>query len=95
MPAAKGTRPPSAGKGRKKGVPNKLSADVKAMVIGALHAKGGQEWLEQQMEKNPAAFLALLGKILPMQVSGADDGPLVIRWISYADDTPEPTFGTG
>jgi hypothetical protein len=95
MAAAKGTIPPAAGKGRKKGVPNKLSADIRAMIVGALNAKGGQAWLEQQMDKNPAAFLALLGKILPMQVSGEDGSPLIIRWISYADGTPEPTPGAG
>jgi hypothetical protein len=88
--STKGTMPPAAGKGRRKGVPNKLSADVKAMILGALDAKGGQAWLEQQMDKNPAPFLALLGKILPMQVSGADDGPIIIKWIGHADGTPEP-----
>jgi hypothetical protein len=87
--------PPAAGKGRRKGVPNKLSADIKAMIIGALNAKGGQAYLEAQAEANPVAFMALLGKILPMQVSGADDGPLIIRWVNYSTDTPEPTFGTG
>lgn len=30
-PAPKGTRPPNAGKGRVKGVPNKVTADVRAL----------------------------------------------------------------
>lgn len=30
-PAPKGTMPPNAGKGRKKGVPNKITRDIRAM----------------------------------------------------------------
>ena len=70
----------NAGKGRPKGIPNKLSADVKVMILGALMAKGGQAWLQQQMDTNPVAFMALLGKVLPHQVSGTDGEPIVIRW---------------
>jgi hypothetical protein len=43
MPAPKGTRPPAAGKGRPKGAGNKLTRDVKAGILGALNAKGGQK----------------------------------------------------
>ena len=50
------------------------------MVLEALAEKGGTAWLVEQMDKNPVAFMALLGKILPMQLTGANDGPLVIRW---------------
>jgi hypothetical protein len=34
--------------GRRKGTPNKLNADVKAMILGALDDVGGQEYLAQQ-----------------------------------------------
>jgi hypothetical protein len=78
MAAPKGTRPPG---GSRKGRPNKLTADVKAMILGALMAKGGQAWLQQQMDTNPVAFMALLGKVLPHEMSGTDGGPIVIRWI--------------
>jgi len=33
--------------GRRKGTPNKLNADVKAMILAALAAKGGQKYLEK------------------------------------------------
>jgi hypothetical protein len=56
--------------GRKKGTPNKISGDVRAMVLAALHAGGGQEWLERQMDENPTAFMSLLGRILPTQIEG-------------------------
>jgi hypothetical protein len=40
--AAKGQ--PKTG-GRRKGTPNQLNADVKAMILGALHDAGGQQYL--------------------------------------------------
>lgn len=73
-----------------KAQPNKLTTDVKAMILGALHEKGGQAWLKEQMDKNPAAFMALLGKILPHQVVGEDGGPIVMPWerIELAEKSP-------
>jgi hypothetical protein len=85
MAARKGTRPPAAGKGRPRGARNKITADVKAMILGALSAKGGQSYLEQQAEQNPVAFMALLGKVLPMQIAGNAAEPLQITWINYGD----------
>ena len=62
--------------GRRKGTPNKLNADVKAMILGALDKAGGIDYLVKQAEQNPAAFMTLIGKILPLQVTGKDGGPL-------------------
>jgi hypothetical protein len=56
--------------GRKAGTPNKLTSTVKMLVMGALEAKGGQAWLEKQMEKHPVAFMALLSRIIPTQIIG-------------------------
>ena len=53
--------------GRRKGTPNKLNADVKAMILAALAAKGGQKYLEKQADENPTAFLTLVGKIIPLR----------------------------
>jgi hypothetical protein len=75
--------------GRRKGTPNRLNADVKAMILGALNAAGGQEYLLQQAEKNPVAFLTLLGKILPLQVTGKDGGPLEHRIDTPAKESRE------
>ena len=83
MAAPKGTRPPAAGRGRPKGSTNKISADVKAMILAALDGAGGVEYLTRQAEKSPAAFMTLLGKVLPMQISGQDNEPLTVvrvRW---------------
>jgi hypothetical protein len=75
--------------GRRKGTPNKLNADVKAMILGALNAAGGQRWLENQMAANPVAFMTLLGKLLPLQVTGKDGGPLEHRIDTPAKETRE------
>ena len=91
MPAHKGTRPPTAGRGRPKGARNKLSADVKAMILVALNKVGGAEYLARQAEKNPATFMVLLGEVLPMQIGGADGGPIIIATgvVRAEDDTGE------
>lgn len=69
MGAPKGTRPPSAGKGRKKGTPNKVTSTLKEMVLQALRDSGGVEFLVRQAKKkNNAPFLALLAKVMPTQV---------------------------
>jgi hypothetical protein len=75
--------------GRRKGTPNKLNADVKAMILAALAAKGGQKYLERQADENPTAFLTLVGKILPLQVTGKDGGPIQYQGIDAPAKKPE------
>lgn len=58
--------------GRTKGTPNKITADVKSMVLGALNDAGGQAYLTKQAQENPNAFLALVGKVLPLQIKNPD-----------------------
>lgn len=70
-----GSRP---GAGRKKGAPNKFTADLKAMILGALSDAGGRQYLAKQAEESPAAFLTLIGKVLPLQVTGEGGGPVLI-----------------
>jgi hypothetical protein len=78
MGAVKGFRPPNAGKGRVKGVPNKVTGALKDMILGALANAGGVKYLEQQAKENPAAFLTLVGKVLPLQVTGEGGGPVQV-----------------
>lgn len=77
------------GAGRPKGVPNKLTADVKSMILGALSDVGGQKYLARQAEENPGPFLTLLGKVLPMQVTGAGGGPVEVREVRIKFVDPE------
>lgn len=66
------------GPGRPKGVPNKVTQELKEMILGALEKAGGERYLVACAKKNPTAFLTLVGKVLPLQVAGGDGGPLVI-----------------
>jgi len=56
--------------GRIKGTPNRITVDLKEMILGALNAKGGQAYLEKCADENPVAFMSLLGRILPMESPG-------------------------
>lgn len=57
----------NAGKGRPKGSQNKLTRTVKQAIEAAFEQVGGPEYLARQAEENPAAFMTLLGKVLPTQ----------------------------
>ena len=70
------------GGGSRKGIPNKLTGDVKAMILTALDKAGGDEYLLRQAASNPSAFLQLVGKVLPMQVTGSGGGAMVIKVIT-------------
>lgn len=75
--------------GRPVGVPNKVTADLKAMILGALHAHpdgGGQGYLEQQMQVNPAAFMTLLGKVLPTTLSNDPEHPFGLIAVPPKDE---------
>jgi hypothetical protein len=63
--------------GRAKGTTNKLTADVKAMVLEALDRAGGVTYLLAQAQTNPNAFMTLVGKVLPLTLVGDPDHPLV------------------
>jgi hypothetical protein len=54
--------------GRQKGTPNKLSGDLKEMILGALDDAGGRKYLAARAADTPGPFLTLLGKILPTVV---------------------------
>ena len=67
-----------AGPGRPKGSPNKNTALIREMVSDALTKAGGVNYLVD-CAKNPrtaAAFLGLVGKVLPIQVTGEGGGPV-------------------
>ena len=70
--------------GRPKGVPNKVNGDLKQMILGALDAAGGIDYLTKQATENPKAFLTLIGRVLPLQVTGEDGGPIEVRTILLA-----------
>ena len=84
--------PPNAGKGRKKGVPNKITASVKEMILAALDAVGGQRYLEEQAKQNPQAFMSLLGRIIPSEINGQvrTIGENLVVYIDTSGDSTVP-----
>lgn len=78
VPATAKRKPPAAGKGRPKGATNKVPREVKAMVLKALDQAGGVAYLKRCAEnpKLAPAFLTLVGKVIPLQVTGPGGGPV-------------------
>lgn len=70
MPARKGTRPPNAGKGRKKGVPNKATRDVREAVAELVqgNVENLQLWLEDVGRTNPARAFELVLKLMEYHI---------------------------
>lgn len=62
--------------GRKRGVPNKLSGDLKAMILDALGREGGVAYLQEVAQSDRKAFCSLLGRVLPMTVIGDPNAPM-------------------
>jgi len=82
MPFVKGqTRP--AGSGRKPGSRNLTSQKLKELVFKALEQQEGGAigYLKTQAVQEPRAFMALIGKLLPTQITGEDGEPVRITQI--------------
>lgn len=70
--------------GNKRG-PSKATALLKDSILQAAEAAGGKggtvAYLTQQAIENPGPFMALLGKVLPTQVIGDADNPVLVTLI--------------
>lgn len=67
------------GGGTRKGVPNKLTTSLKDAIqaaANAAHPEGMTGYLTQQAQTNPNAFLSLLGRTLPKEITGGEGQPL-------------------
>lgn len=62
-------KPPNAGKGRKKGVPNKTTASVKEALVLANEGLGGVPALIEWAKENRTEFYKLWGRMLPLDVA--------------------------
>jgi hypothetical protein len=89
--------------GSRKGIPNKLTKDIKEILHVAFHKAGGVDYLIRQAENEPKAFMALLGRCIPATVAVSvehkfDLGAAMIeqakmseRLNNVIDITPEPS----
>jgi hypothetical protein len=70
--------------GRAKGTPNKTTALLKDAILQAAELAGDKvgndglvSYLTAQAIDNPGPFLSLLGKVLPIQMVGDPNNPIV------------------
>lgn len=74
--------------GRQKGTPNKITKELKTMVLEALDGAGGVQYLTARALDTPGPFLSLLGKVLPMQITGEGGGPVQVARIELVAMKP-------
>ena len=65
--------------GSRKGIPNKNTGLIREMIAQALDEAGGVDYLVAcaQDPRSKAAFLGLIGKVMPVQISGEGGGPVL------------------
>lgn len=89
LAVAEKRKPPAAGMGRVKGVPNKTTKLLREAILEAAEAVGedgrGKEgltgYLKRVATEDVKAFSSLLGRVLPLQVTGDGGGAVVIERI--------------
>ncbi len=78
------TKPKNTGKfakgnpGKPKGATNKTTGLIREMIAQALDEAGGVDYLVERAKdpRTAAAFLGLVGKVMPVQVTGENGGPV-------------------
>jgi hypothetical protein len=63
-------------KGRPKGVQNKVTATVKDNMLAVFNRIGGTASMAEWAKENRTEFYRLYSKLLPLQVTGEDGGPI-------------------
>ena len=77
--------------GKPKGAVNKNTAQLTDMILKALDSAGGAEYLERRANdpRTAAAFLGLVGKVLPMTIANDKESPFTITVIERRIVNPE------
>ena len=79
--------------GRPKGVPNKLTTDVKRAILEAGNLAGGEGGLvayllTQAQQGNPSPFMTLVGKLVPTEIAARVEADTSMT-ITVVDETRE------
>lgn len=76
--------------GRKKGTRNKTTQLLKDAILVAAETAGQKDgligYLRTQAVLNPGPFMALLGKVLPLQIQGDAENPLQVIVQKFTDE---------
>lgn len=76
--------------GSRKGIPNKLTVSVKEAIEAAAQGLGGgtrlEAWAREAPENEKAFWTSIYPKLLPLQVTGKDGGPLQIAAANLMTD---------
>jgi len=89
---------PKHPKGRPKGAKDKLGRTVKEAIEFAAQRIGGPqrlaEWIKEDPENERAFWVSIYPKLLPLQVSGPEGGPIQAKWtIEFVNASPIATPG--
>jgi hypothetical protein len=70
----------NAGRGRPKGVPNKVTAAAKSVIAEAAEKLGGVQrlvdWVKEDPENESKFWATIYPKLIPVQVTGEDGAPI-------------------
>jgi hypothetical protein len=71
--------------GKPKGAKTKNTAIIKDMILQALDGAGGADYLQARANdpRTAAAFLGLVGKVLPLQLTGEGGGPVRVAAVEW------------
>jgi hypothetical protein len=88
LKSAEKRRPPNAGKGRVKGVQNKLTRTVKEAVQAAFDSlqKHKKANLEEWAKENTTEFYKLAAKLIPAAIDAKVSGTVVLSSRNRLDD---------
>jgi hypothetical protein len=81
-------------RGRRKGVPNKITGDIKKALARAFKRVGGVKYLEALANSDPRTVCTLLSKIVPQErepsaAEAGAGGPTIIKLITRVPASPE------
>lgn len=70
--------------GRKKGVTNKVNAEVKDNIIAVFNKIGGIDNMAAWAQKNSTEFYRLYGRLIPTDVNASHDGKIVVEIVKFS-----------